>query len=164
MSKSHPLRNAVVGVAAGAAAMYVFDPDRGRRRRSMLRDQSRAVARRHYRQANRVLRGRVLDTEHRLQGAVARARGAGHYHPESEVDLREHLHQVIASLDFPTRDVNVEVVKGVATLRGQLATGDQELIVISEVKKVPGVNQVQSFLHLPGTPAPNKEASLHAGE
>ena len=160
VSKLDPLK--VVGAAAvGAAGMYVFDPERGHRRRSMLRDRCRSVLRHEYRHANRALRHRLVYTENRLEGAVIRARGGGRFHPESDADLRELLRQVIASQDFPTQDVNVEAVKGVATLRGQVESPDQEHELIAVVEKVPGVQTVRSFLHLPGVPAPNKEPSRH---
>jgi BON domain len=152
------------GAAVGAAAMYVFDPDRGHRRRVMLRDRSRSVLRHEYRHANRAVRQRLVDTENRIEGAVIRARGGGRFHPESDVDLREHLRQVIASIDFSTKDVNVEAVRGVATLRGQVDTAEQQDRLIVEVEGVPGVVSVRSYLHLPGAPAPNKEASRHPAE
>ena len=111
VSKLDPLK-VLGGAAVGAAAMYVFDPDRGHRRRVMLRDRSRSVLRHEYRHANRAVRQKVVDTENRIEGAVIRARGGGRFHPESDVDLREHLRQVIATVDFSTKDVNVEAVKG----------------------------------------------------
>jgi BON domain len=160
VSKLDPLK-VLGGAAVGAAAMYVLDPDRGHRRRSMFRDRSRSVVRHEYRQANRVVRNKLVDTENRIEGAVIRARGGGRFHPESDVDLREHLRQVIANVDFSTKDVNIEAVRGVATLRGQVETGEQQERLITAVEKVPGVVTVRSYLHLPGDPAPNKEASRH---
>jgi osmotically-inducible protein OsmY len=69
---------------------------------------------------------------------------------------------VFAGLNFATRDVNVEVVKGTVTLRGQVATPEQQDRLIAEVEKVPGVSSVRSFLHLPGVVAPNKEAAVRS--
>lgn len=34
----------LIGAAVGGAAMYFFDPDRGRRRRALLRDQALKAA------------------------------------------------------------------------------------------------------------------------
>jgi len=163
VSKLDPLK-VLGGAAVGAAAMYVFDPDRGHRRRVMFRDRSRSALRHEYRHANRAVRQKVVDTENRIEGAVIRARGGGRFHPESDVDLREHLRQVIATVDFSTKDVNVEAVKGVATLRGQVETVQQQNRLIVEVEGVPGVVSVRSYLHLPGAPAPNKEPSRHPAE
>jgi hypothetical protein len=158
VSKLDPFK-VLAGAAVGAAAMYVFDPDRGHRRRITFRDRSRSLLRHEYRHANRAVRHKLVDTENRIEGAVVRARGGGRFHPESDVDLREHLRQVIASNDFTTKDVNVEAVRGMATLRGQVESVEQQDRLIAEVERVPGVLSVRSYLHLPGTPAPNKEAS-----
>ncbi len=151
---------ALVGIGAGL--MYLFDPVRGRTRRAQAKDQAAGLARRQIRQASRAASQQIHYTEGRLEGAVARATGAGTFHPESEVDLREHLRQVIAELDFPTTDVTVDVADGVATLRGQVATAEQMEGVALAVAGVAGVDRVESFLHLPDTPAPNKAASYLA--
>lgn len=149
-------------VGAGAVAMYLLDPDRGHRRRNMLRDRGRARVRRICRQTNRLLRRQVMDCEHRMEGAMVRALGGGKYYPDSDVDLREHLRQVIAGMAFVTKDVNVELVKGVTTLRGQLDTAYEQQRLVTAIEEVAGVKEVRSYLHLPGTAAPNKEPALRA--
>jgi hypothetical protein len=58
-------------------------------------------------------------------------------------------------------DVVVNVVNGIVELRGELATPEEIDGLIREVKNVPGVRGVESYLHLPNTPAPNKESALH---
>jgi len=54
------------------------------------------------------------------------------------------------------------VVDGRATLRGQVHDGAQMQAVQEAVASAPGVRMVESWLHLPGEPAPNKAASLRA--
>jgi osmotically-inducible protein OsmY len=149
-------------MSLGAGFMYLFDPVRGRSRRVRAKDQAAGLVRRNLRQASRAASQQIHYTEGRLEGTVAKASGAGAFRPESEVDLREHLRQVIAELDFPTTDVTVEVAGGVAALRGQVMTAEQMESVALAVSRVPGVDRVDSFLHLPDTPAPNKSASYLA--
>jgi hypothetical protein len=48
---------------------------------------------------------------------------------------------------------------GVAELRGQLRRPEDIDDLVRKVERVPGVERVRSFLHLPGTPAPNKRAA-----
>lgn len=60
------------------------------------------------------------------------------------------------------RSHNVDVVDGVAALRGQLEAMPQMEEVCRAVEGVPGVVEVRSYLHPPGAPAPNKAASLRA--
>lgn len=51
---------------------------------------------------------------------------------------------------------------GVATLRGQVKRTDQIDELVQACGKVNGVERVESHLHLPGTPAPNKARSRQA--
>jgi hypothetical protein len=148
-------------LATGAALMYLYDPDRGRSRRARLASQAEARIRRGTRSVVSETGGQVHYYEGVLKGKVAKARHAGRYHPESDVDLREHLRQVIRTLPVPTTDVNVDVAKGVATLRGQVSTEDDRLRITSAVEDVPGVSKVVDYIHLPGIDAPNKAAVLH---
>ena len=145
-------------VGGGAALMYFLDPDRGRARRGATRDQVVAALRRRVRRTSRIADQKVRYAEGHLEGAMARAEGAGHYRPESEADLREHLRQVLSELSFPTSNVTVDVADGVATLRGQVVSTKEMTQATAALAEVPGVESVESFLHLPGEPAPNKAA------
>lgn len=145
-------------VAVGAGLAYLGDPDRGRARRARALDQARARVRR----AGRRAASRSRDAAGRLEGTAARARGAGTYTPESDVDLREHLHQVLAEAGVPTSDVTVDVAHGVATLRGQLGSSALIARAHEAVVEVPGVTRCESYLHLPGSPAPNKSEAIEA--
>src|SRR5438128_1284369 len=60
----------VASAALGAAAMFVFDPDKGRRRRALLRDK----ARRSFTNAARILQVSARDLGHRARGLRASAR------------------------------------------------------------------------------------------
>ena len=151
------VRLAVVS-GSGAAAAYFFDPERGRARRSQARDQAEAL-----------LRRREADTERQArhqanvaQGEAARAQGAGVPRPVDDVEVVRVVKQALANLDVETTDVTVESVDGVVTLRGQVAGRQAHAAIEGAVSQAPGVIEVQSFLHTPGTPAPNKAASLRA--
>lgn len=151
---------ALGGLAGGAALMYWFDPDRGRSRRTRFRSHSQAVVRGAVRRAGTRTSRHAHHLEGRLKGAAMRASGHGRYHPASDVDLREHLRQVIRSLPVPTCDVNVDVCDGRASLRGQVECPEHQKLIRNEVARCPGVEEVDDFLHLPGMPAPNKLAAL----
>lgn len=60
------------GIAAGALAMYVFDPDRGRRRRALARD--KAIHAAHV--AGDRLGSRTRDLSNRAKGFVAETRSS----------------------------------------------------------------------------------------
>jgi hypothetical protein len=57
---------------------------------------------------------------------------------------------------------NLEVEGTTAVLRGQLDTTEEMHRLEAAVGRVPGVTGVRSFLHVPGTAAPNKAAALAA--
>ena len=60
------------GIAVGAAAMFIFDPDHGRRRRAIARDKMA-----HYGQeASDFATGTAKDLRNRAYGVAAETRGA----------------------------------------------------------------------------------------
>src|SRR5215207_1320052 len=63
------------GAVFGAAVLYLVDPDRGRRRRALLRDQA-VHAGHEIGDLGQDARGRAQDLRNRAQGTVAEARGA----------------------------------------------------------------------------------------
>lgn len=156
------LRKALPVVASGAA-VYFFDPDRGRARRAMAADRLLGSARHTARHASRSAQGEIRHAEGRFEGALARAQGRGRYHPESDTDLREHLRQVVGAAPSATSDVTVDVAGGVAVLRGQVASDAEMEDLVRRVNGVEGVDRTENFLHLPGEAAPNKEAAIRAG-
>lgn len=156
------LRRKVVRLAvvsgAGAAAAYFFDPQNGRARRAQTRDQVNARLRRRQVEAEREARYEA-DV---AQGQAVRAHGGGVPRPQDDVDVAQQVRQALAEVDVDIADVTVESVDGVVTLRGQVASGDGMRAVEEAAGRAAGVIEVQSFLHTPGTPAPNKAASLRA--
>lgn len=142
----------------GAGAAYYFDPDRGRARRTELAEQVASARKRRQRQVE-------ADTRYRdgqSQGEAARAAGGGEFSPEDDIDISQAAHAALTGLELTTTDVKVDVVDGVATLRGQVDTDEDAEEVCRTVSAVAGVVEVRSYLHTPGTPAPNKAASLAA--
>ena len=156
------IRRKVVRLAivsgAGAAAAYFFDPERGVARRKQARDQAEALIRRREAEAERQAR----HAENVAQGEAAKAEGAGIPRPVDDVEVVNVVKQALAGIDVDTADVAVESVDGVVTVRGQVASSDAVAAVERAISETAGVVEVQSFLHTPGTPAPNKAASLRA--
>ena len=143
---------------AGAAAAYFFDPERGVARRKQTKDQAEAL-----------LRKRQADAERKAQheanvamGRAAEAQGAGVPRPVDDVEVVNVVRQSLAAVDVDTTDVAIDSVDGVVTVRGQVAGDEAKAVIERAVSETPGVFAVESFLHTPGTPAPNKAASLRA--
>lgn len=62
----------ITGLGLGAAAMYLLDPQGGRRRRAMIRDKATSANRR----TQRAIRGRAKDISNRAKGLLHETRSA----------------------------------------------------------------------------------------
>jgi osmotically-inducible protein OsmY len=144
--------------AAGAAVAYFLDPDRGRARRTQTKDQAAAALRRRRAEAER--QARYL--EGKVEGAVVEAKGGGQPRPQDDVDVGHAVRQAFTAAGVATDAVTIEAADGVVTLRGQVASDDDKQRVEEAARSAAGVREVQSWLHLPGQPAPNKASALQA--
>ena len=156
----HRIRTFAAGAAVGAGIAYFYDPRLGAGRRSKVVDMATARMRRASREIEREARyreGQMEGVQYRLQ------------HPEpADVDvddntLRDRIESEVFGRGLPKDDVRITVVDAVVELRGQVAHPGDIREVIKRVAAVPGVVDVQSYLHLPNTPAPNKRDAREAG-
>jgi hypothetical protein len=149
------------GGVAGAAVMFMADPERGRRRRTAARDRSAAMVRHGGRRLARFSRRMRAS----LYGLVQKARHLPH-RPETPANdqmLTDRvLSQAFRDLDVPRGRINVNVEEGVVVLHGVLDQPEQIRKVEEAVKKVAGVRDVASYLHLPESPAPQERPRTHA--
>lgn len=70
--------------------------------------------------------------------------------------------ELYADPTIPHGRISFDVVDTTVTLRGQLDSIADMARVEEAVRRIPGVAHVKSFLHMPGTPAPNKIPALIA--
>ena len=70
MNKNMAIWGTLAGFSAGAAAMYFLDPDRGARRRALVRDQVNSKALK----ASRAIKGKKEDLANRAYGTMMEAR------------------------------------------------------------------------------------------
>jgi hypothetical protein len=148
--------------ALGAGLMYLLDPQLGRRRRHLAQDRSAAALRRARRRFGRLARRARAETD----GLVQRARHLNHLNepaPNDEALADRVRSEIFRDLDRHGR-INVNVEDGVVVLRGQLDRSEQIESLAAAARRVPGVRDVHSYLHLPDTPAPNKETAYTAGQ
>lgn len=156
------MKTGLLFTAAGAVAAYFLDPDSGRTRRAKTSDQLRAAARRPTRKAEDQFtkkRQYAQDKARGLAHELTTARPA----PANDQELVDRVRsEVLGEAEYRDRTFNVDAVDGVVSLRGEAATPEQLEHLEAAVANVPGVVRVDSFLHLPGTPAPNKAAARDA--
>ena len=134
-----------LGLALGAGAAYLADPDRGRTRRDQLTDQLTA-------------RGRELADEAATQAKIAadRAKGtviesARDALPEDVPDDPKLLEQRVRSHALGGRDDVADVVvrvdgPGQVALKGTVPSAESERELLAEVAEVQGVVDVRSEL------------------
>jgi BON domain-containing protein len=147
-------------LAAGSAVLtYFFDPDNGKARRITVVERSGHIAR---------TTGKRVERETRYVFHMLRAKARHAVAPErpefanGRTLLDRVESELFADRSIPHGRLNFEVEDTTVTLRGELDSADEMLKVEEAVRKVPGVTEVKSLLHLPGTPAPNKAAALAA--
>ena len=140
-------------VGACVAAAYLLDPDRGKSRRARLQQRIGGVLRRGSDRASR-----------KAQFYAGKAQGVKDAAPANDQTLAMKIQSEVlggfGSSIYPKEKLNVTVEGGIVTLRGEVDSADQAASLEQEVRKVSGVIDVRSFLHLPGEIPPNKAEAM----
>ena len=133
----------VLGAIAGAAAMSLLDPARGRARRARLADQAAAAARSAARDGSKRL-------DHLGSTVAGKASALTHITSGSEPANDEALADKVRSELFadpaiPKSDLLINVEGGTVVLRGEV---ESALMAIIERKtgRIPGVREVRNLL------------------
>ena len=140
----------LLGAAAGTAAAFLGDPDRGRARRAQLSQQAAARSR----EASTQLSKRAKDLTNRTKGEVAEQ--IKQRTSDDVPDDPKLLEQRIRSEVFGHRDDVTEVVlrvdaPGTVALKGTVPTSVSERELIAAVADVDGVVDVNSELVVAGS-------------
>jgi hypothetical protein len=141
-----------LGAVAGAATLYLFDPDRGRRRRNTLRDRGSAAVRRAGRETARGTRmvgsfvgGKVAAIKHG---------GENDLMPNDAALAKKVESELFRDASIPKGAINVNAEQGMIVLRGEVGDAEQREQIEVAARRIPGVWEVRNLLHLPGEPAP----------
>ncbi len=158
---------AVLAAAAiGAAAMYLLDPDKGRRRRAIARDKARSLLAQAEDFAGRAAR----DLSHRIDGVRASAarpfRDAG---TPDDLQLIERVRSRIGRVVSHPHAIHVGALAGRVTVSGPILAREIRAL-LDTVSDVPGVTDVDDHLvafenagsisSLQGTPARAERSEL----
>jgi hypothetical protein len=144
----------LTGLALGAGAMFVFDPQNGRRRRSLARD--RAIKARN--SVDRVISEDIPKRADYLSGFAEGARhkvrqmaeGGSDRRPENEHVLVDRvLSQVFRDPELPKGDVNVDADGTTVFLRGSVDSDDLANKIEQRVRSVEGVDHVVNLINQP---------------
>jgi len=131
----------------GAGAAYLFDPRQGRRRRHVLRDRSAAIARR----TSRLGAKKTRFVGGHARGILARGRrlATGRELASDDAKIVQRIRSdALRTVGLSTKDVEVGVEDGVATLRGTVASRSLADDLVGQVSKVPGVRDVAAMIRI----------------
>jgi hypothetical protein len=161
----------IVGSAAlGAAAMFMLDPDKGKRRRALARDKATSVA-----TDTRELFGVARrDAAHRLDGLRARARRLFTDTPvPDDLQLIERVRARMGRLVSHPHAIQVGAYRGRVTLSGPVLEYEVSRL-LDAVRSVWGVSEVENRLvvydspesisSLQGGAEEHREEALHPHE
>jgi hypothetical protein len=129
------------GVAVGALAMYLLDPNRGGRRRAMVRDQAVRIGH----DVEDFLGKAGRDLRHRGKGLVAETRGRWRRDRSPDEVLVERVRSKIGRYVSHARAIEVAVDEGRVTLSGPILSHEVDGL-LSAISKVHGVSAVDNQL------------------
>ncbi|HET8606517.1 MAG TPA: BON domain-containing protein [Gaiellaceae bacterium] len=146
------MRKLVSYVALGWLAAWFADPQQGRRRRAMSRDRGLASLRRLGRRSRRAGRGAAAHAYGLKQHALHL-----HEQPKGPVDdvtlARKVETEIFRPADVPKGKINVNAENGKVVLRGEADTPELIDELVRKARRIQGVREVESLLHLPGASA-----------
>jgi len=137
----HQLPLAASAAGIGAGLMYLLDPDRGARRRAIVRDKSVHAV---HRAADLVDKG-TRDLGFRLRGVAAEARSIVRSDHPSDPLLVERVRSKLGRAVSHPHAIHVEAHDGRVTLSGPVLRGEVGAL-LSAVLAVPGVRSVDDRL------------------
>jgi osmotically-inducible protein OsmY len=141
------MRTFVIGMALGAGTMYLLDPDKGRRRRALARDQVVSALN----TAGETLEGRQEHLRNRAQGLVAETAARIR---EDEVDdrvLAERVRSRLGRLVSHPGAIDVSARDGCVILHGPVLKDEVDRL-LSGVSSVRGVRGVENQLEVHDQP------------
>jgi len=139
--------SAIGGVTAGLGLMYFLDPDQGRRRRALAKDQMvHAVSK-----TGDAMDATSRDIANRARGAVAELRGRLRNEAVSDDILRDRVRARVGAVVGHASSIEVEALDGRVTLAGPVLAHDVDRL-LRRVAAVRGVQDVENRLEVHAEP------------
>lgn len=156
------LRAGLIGAGIGGASMFLLDPDRGARRRALLRDQAVRTARKTRDAAGATGR----DLGNRLSGLTSRAAARFSDEAVDDATLCARVRATLGHITDHSRAICVHATDGQVTLTGDAPEADVPSIVAA-VEKLRGVkglqNEIRAHATADGVPALQGGSTRPAG-
>jgi len=149
----------VGGLGLGAALMYIFDPDRGKRRRALIRDKFEAASNKTNDLAGKMSR----DLRNRAYGLAAETKSLFRHEIASDDVLVDRVRARMGRLRIHDGAISVTANDGIVTLSGPIMSEELPRLLRC-VRLVRGVKDIDNQLEvhaqagdtpsLPGQPQP----------
>lgn len=133
----------ITGVVVGAGAMYLLDPDRGARRRSLLRDRGVHVGHK----LGDGLAATARDARNRTAGAAAELRSRFRKDQADDEVLHERVRSAIGRVVSHPGAISVIVSQARVTLVGHVLAHELDAL-IERVSRVRGIEEVHNELEI----------------
>lgn len=135
------------GIALGAGAMYLLDPDRGARRRSLLRDQIVHTGRK----LGEGVSATARDARNRAIGATAEVRSRLQKDEADDEVVHERVRAAIGRVVSHPSAISVSVYDGRVMLSGHVLASEVDELM-RRVRRVRGVGEARNQLEIHETP------------
>ena len=145
------------GFAAGAAAMYFLDPDRGRRRRALATDKITSTIRHLSETASAARR----DLSNRRHGLWLETKRIFAYDDSPDEVIEQRVRSKMGRVVSKPHSINVKCENGCVMLSGTAELSEMPALLRS-VRAVPGVRQVENLLHSP--PVQERQSFVEKGK
>jgi uncharacterized membrane protein len=127
----------------GAGLMYLYDPDRGRRRRALLRDQATSLVN----TSDDAMDKAVRDIQNRLRGTWAETRAMFSGDEAPDWVIEERVRAELGRTSRHTGAIEVNSLAGRVALSGPILKTDVDRVV-SNISKVRGVKEVENRMDI----------------
>ena len=133
----------VGGLGLGAALMYVLDPERGKRRRAIVRDKTLSGARK----TGDKIAARSRDLKNRARGVGAELKSLTKSQETNDPVLEERVRAELGRAVARPASIDVAAIAGTVILSGAVRTNELDEL-LSSVRGVPGVEDVENRLEV----------------
>lgn len=129
------------GLGLGAGLMFILDPNRGNRRRALLRDKTSRV----FNRTGSAIGSTARGFSHRARGLAAKAGSSFRRDEVSDEVLVERVRSKMGHIVSHPHAINVDCDAGRVTLSGPILSSEAEKL-IKQVSRLRGVKEIEDRL------------------
>lgn len=135
--------------ALGAALVYFFDPENGKRRRKVTADRLAGFLRRQSRKT-----GGLTQKAYALKQKATHLREEPKPQPDDVTLAHKVESEIFRDADVAKGKININAEDGKVVLRGEVDSPELIEELVGKARKVQGVQDVESLLRTPGQETP----------